>query len=114
MRLLAYTAALARLQAGDPSARITKIGFGTSGVAPLETDTVLTDAYIRPLAGVQVSDKDPRAIRFTWLLTENEAISMQIREVGLYTDDDVLVVRMVRPSAIEKSGDMTLGDYIDV
>lgn len=106
--------ALQRLQTGDLDARITQVGFGTSGAAESEDDTALTGALVKPIAAVETDPERPRTLRFRWLLAPNEANGLMIREIGLLTADDILVARKVRASAIEKTPDMELGDWFEI
>jgi hypothetical protein len=105
-----YTA-LARLHQGDLDARVTTIGFGSSNAAETETDTALSDAYTRPIDGVEALD---RVLRFRWSLGRDEAVGLEIREIDLFTEDGVLVARQARAGAISKAADMELGDTFDL
>ncbi len=100
---------LARLLAGEGQGQAaTKIGFGISATAALESDTALVGAYIKPLAGHDY----PAAgrVRFRWALGPAEANGKQIREFGLLAEDGTLIARKVRPAGamIEKSADLSL------
>jgi len=106
-----YYQSLARLQQGDQTARITQIGFGSDGAAEHETDTALSDAVLKDIDTVEADPANPRVIRFRWSLAMTEANGLSIREIGLFTADGLMVARKARASAIEKTPDMTLGDW---
>jgi len=119
-----FYSALARLHMGEAGARITRIGFGTSGAAEAMTDTALSDdAYLKPLLGVSVvTDPDElmdpqavgRTLRFAWVLHRHEAVGLAIRELGLFTEDGTLVARQVRDGPIPKAADMELRKSFDL
>lgn len=115
MITLGYYSALARLQGdGDLNARITKVAFGTSGATESETDSAITGAYLKAVDSVALSPDSPRAIRYHWTLSPDEANGLHIQEVGLLTEDGVLVARKSRSSPIEKTSDMELGDWFEI
>ncbi|MBB4266887.1 phage tail protein [Roseospira visakhapatnamensis] len=107
-----YYQSLARLQQGDLTARITRVGFGSDGTADAEDDTALSaDAVLKDIDTVEVDPANPRVLRFRWSLAMSEANGLLIREIGLFTTDGLMVARKARASAIEKAPDMTLGDW---
>lgn len=114
MILDGYYHSLRRLLAeGDPGARITRIGFGEGTAEVAVTDAALTNPYIKPLSGTAFDPVNARLLRLDWLLRRDEANGMAITELGLLTDDGVLVARKVR-DPINKTPDMEFGDSWEI
>lgn len=110
-----YTALGRLLANADPTAVITSVGFGSANTAESFDDTTLSDdAYIRPIRDIEIDTDNPRLVRIHWTLGPNEAAGLMIRELGLLTDDSVLVARIARATAIEKTTDMELGDWFEL
>ena len=101
---------LAALITGNSTKRVTKIGFGTSGVIPEISNLTLQDLYTKTIDSAVVVGND--AV-FKWSLAENEPpAGLDIREFGLITEDNILVTRLVRARVIGKDVDMTIdGTY---
>lgn len=78
--------------------RITKIGFGTNGMATAGTDTDLTGGYIKVLDGVSYSGT---SIVFEYTLEYVENNGMTIREFGLFSNDGTLFSRLQRQDLIK-------------
>lgn len=97
---------LARLLAGDGANRqITKVGFGTSGTAPADTDTALTGSVVKAIDGFTYPNSN--SVRFAFTLAEGDAVGMSIRELGLISFNDLLFARKVR-SVIAKTSDIRI------
>jgi hypothetical protein len=105
---------MAYLIAGNGAGRhITKIAFGTNGTAPTFADTVMTNAYEKPISAH--SYPEPGQIQFDWNLGTTEANGMAILEFGLITQDGTLFSRRVRESGspINKAEDISIeGQWI--
>ncbi|WP_029009402.1 hypothetical protein [Azospirillum halopraeferens] len=99
------------LATGDPDMRLTHVGLGTSGAPDAET---LTDAVLVPIAEVHLPPDQPRKALLHWRVPAGTATGLMVREIGLLRADGVLVARRVRASAIEKTGDMEIGDLWDI
>lgn len=109
-----YTALGRLLGSADPAAIIAEVGFGTANTAETFDDAALTGAHRKPVEAVEVDADDPRRIQVSWTLARDEANGLPIREIGLFTADGVLVARVARASAIEKTPDMELGDWFEL
>lgn len=98
---------LARLIGGDVANRsITKIGFGTSGTAPVGGNIGLTGAYVKALGTVTYPVAG--SVQFAFTLGTTEANGLSIMEFGLFTAGDILFARKVRTGAIVKDSDLAL------
>lgn len=104
-----YTALRELLATGHAGKVVTKIGFGTGTASESQDDSALTGAFIKPLSGYELDPGNPRLMRFSYRLLRGEANGLHITEIGLYTEDEMLVARKVR-SPIEKTPDMEFGD----
>ncbi|WP_322528552.1 hypothetical protein R5R73_01320 [Salinicola sp. LHM] len=109
-----YTALGRLLANADPAAVVAEVGFGTGNTSETFDDTTLTGAYRKPIERIEVVADNPRQLRAHWALERNEANGLPIREIGLFTADDVLIARVTRASAIEKTPDMELGDWFEL
>lgn len=97
----------ARLLGGDVANRsIGKIGFGSSGTAPANGNTVLTNPFVKAIASVAYP-ADNQA-QFNFSLGVNEANGLQIMEFGLITVGNLLYARKVRSAALPKDTDISL------
>jgi hypothetical protein len=105
---------MAYLVAGNGAGRhITKIAFGTNGTNPTLADTVMTNAYEKPLSAH--SYPEPGQVQFDWKLETTEANGMAIMEFGLVTGDGTLFSRRVRENGtpINKAEDISIeGQWI--
>lgn len=97
----------------DPAAnaatkRITKIGFGTNGTAPVVTNTALTSAFVKDIS-TRTVDGGTFSVSFAWSLgfSEGNSIGASIREFGLLTTDSTLVARRLC-GAIDKTSELSL------
>lgn len=99
--------ALARLASGDAAASaITKIGFGTSTVAPAAADTALTAPLLKAVSGHTFPATGQ--VQFTWTLGTAEGNGMSIGEFGLICADGSLFARKNRSAALAKDSDISL------
>lgn len=97
----------ARMFAGDVTGRpIKSIAFGTSGTAPVVTDTAITGAYIKDVEGFSYPDMGQ--IQTNWELGTNENNGMAIMEFGLLSSDGTLLCRKVRENPIYKESDISI------
>ncbi len=101
---------LAQLIAGKSATPVTKIGFGTAGSVPKLSDDALTEPFLKNIDSATVAGAD--AV-FKWTLTETEPPDgMNIREFGLFADDNIMITRLVRARVIGKDVDMVIdGTY---
>lgn len=94
--------ALARLVAGLGAAKTIKyIGFGTSAKSASPDDVGITDPYYVEL-GAAIFPATGH-VQFPWVLREEQANGMVIREFGLFTADKTLFARKVRAEPIAKT-----------
>ena len=97
----------ARLFAGNGEDRqIASIAFGTSGVTPQATDTVITNAYTKAVSGFEFPDMGQ--VQTNWELGVNENNGMAIMEFGLLSADGTLLCRKVRTNPIYKESDISI------
>lgn len=97
----------AKLFAGDTEGRpIASIAFGTSGAEPAATDTEITDAYTKDVAGFEFPDMGQ--IQTNWELGTSENNGMAIMEFGLLSEDGTLLCRKVRENPIHKESDISI------
>lgn len=93
---------LARLAAGTGEMKAIKfVGFGTGGLTVSPDDVGLTDAHYVPVGAPAFPS--PGVVSFPWVLPEDEANGMIIREFGLFAEDLTLFARKVRTQPIAKS-----------
>lgn len=85
---------------------ITNIGFGSNGVAPVNTDTALTGLFSKTVDAMSLATSTILQVDWTLDLTENNGAT--IREFGLLTDDGTLFARKVRGTDIVKTSDIRL------
>ena len=97
----------ARLFAGDGIHRtIAKIAFGTNGTDPIVSDTAITNAFVKDVAGFEFPDMGQ--IQTNWILHTNENNGMAIMEFGLLSVDGTLLCRKVRKKPINKEADISI------
>ena len=97
----------ARMFAGDVTGRsIKSIAFGTSGTAPVVTDTAITGAYTKDVEGFSYPDMGQ--IQTNWELGTNENNGMALMEFGLLSADGTLLCRKVRENPIYKESDISI------
>lgn len=92
--------------AGKP---ITKIGVGTSGVAPALTDTALTGIFSKVLTTIDYPEAN--SVRFFYELATGDANGMSIKEFGLLNSDDVLFARKIRTEIVKTSAIALAGSW---
>lgn len=93
--------------AGNPTGRhIASIAFGTNGTSPEVTDTEITGAYTKDVAGFEYPDLGQ--IQTNWELLPNENNGMAIIEFGLLSADGTLLCRKVRNNPIYKEPDISI------
>jgi hypothetical protein len=92
---------LAHALAGVVTGRdVTKIGFGTSDIAPSSGDTALTGAFEKLLDGFTFPDA--KSVKFDFTLDYSEANGMAMKEFGLVCSGASLFARKTR-SVINKT-----------
>lgn len=106
---------LAELAAGLSQKHITQIGVGAGSDIEDETDTELAEQQLFPLAGVSVDGRDAK---FEFIIGENEANGLSIREFGLFCADDTMFSHRVRRDedtmkvgTIDKMDDIEIRGY---
>lgn len=100
MKTRAFTATLATLLiAPTASKAITKVGFGESDTAETPDDIALANPYMKRINSSKVVDNS--SVEITYSLGYNEANGKTIKEIGLFTEDGVLVVREVKNTIIK-------------
>jgi hypothetical protein len=98
---------MARLIAGDFTERnITKIAFGTSGNEPTVTDTSITNAFTKDVAGFTYPAMGQ--VTIAWNLLTSEDNGQAIMEFGLICADATLFSRRVRVNPIYKAADISI------
>jgi hypothetical protein len=85
---------------------IASIAFGTNGTAPSLTDTVIPDAYMKPVTGY--AQPETGAIQINWTLGPAECNGVAIREFGLVTEDGMLFSRKIRENPLPKESDISI------
>lgn len=88
-----------------PNKYISKIAFGTSGISPDISDTVITNAVIKAVDGVTYPEFNSAS--FSWTLDYGDANGLNIAEFGLLSNDLTLFARKTR-TAIAKTSDLQL------
>ena len=99
---------LAELAAGKSDRYITQIGIGSGSSAEQEDDTALEEQQLYPLSASSVDGRDAR---FDFIIGENDANGLAIREFGLFCSDDTMFTHRVRRGVIEKESDIELHGY---
>lgn len=101
---------LSKLIGGDESAHVTKFSTGTGTTAPSAADTAMQTG-VNITSGQPYKSLDdtnyPAAgkVRFEMSLGTAEANGNNLTEYGLFTSDDVLFARVVRPPFSKTSSD---------
>ncbi|GJD78021.1 phage tail protein [Methylobacterium gregans] len=110
----AYYDALRRLAGdGDLTKRITQAVVGSSALSPNAPVAAFTDAVFTPITAVQHDPANPRRTVFRFLIPQDRAVGLVIREIGLACADGTIVFRRVR-QPIEKTADMEFGDRFQI
>ena len=99
---------LAELASGKSDRYITQIGLGTGSAAEAEEDAELENQMLFPLSAVSVDGRDAR---FDFVIGENDANGLAIREFGLFCSDNTMFTHRVRRGVIEKENDIELHGY---
>jgi hypothetical protein len=103
-------AQMARLIAGNVSDRnINRIAFGTNGIEPELTDTLITGQWTKQISGFAYPGNG--RVQFNWELLVTENNGMAIREFGLLTGNGTLFSRKTRVTPIHKAPDISLNPY---
>lgn len=84
------------------SSPVTKIGFGEGRNPPQATDFELTNSYIRAVTNSQVDDGN-KSVTFNFQLDTSEYNGHNIREMGLYCENETLFSRRTIAVPIEKT-----------
>ena len=96
----------ASLVGGAPGFAITRFGIGTSLLAAVPGNTLLTGAYTNALSAVTYPTAGQ--VQFTFGLGPTEANGMAIGEIGLLTAGGILYARKVRAGALTKTSAVSL------
>lgn len=99
---------LAELAAGKSDRYITQIGVGSGHEAEDGGDTILENQQLFPLSSSSVDGRDAR---FDFVIGENDANGLAIREFGLFCSDNTMFTHRVRHGVIEKENDIELHGY---
>jgi hypothetical protein len=95
------------LVAGDVLGRsIAKIAFGTNGVPPQDTDTIIANKFDKPVSGFGYPETGQ--VQVNWELLTTEDNGMAIMEFGLITADGTLFARKTRNKPIYKESDISI------
>lgn len=101
---------VARLLAGDAAGKkVSKIGVGTNGTAPVAGNTALTGAFIKAVSGY--SFPEANSVLFSWSIEDTEANGMTIREFGLLLDDNTLFARKTRSEIVKTNAVRLVGTW---
>lgn len=95
--------AVASMIGDGTNLKITQIAFGTGSDNPNLNDSDLTGKFVKAISGK--SYPEPGSVVFSFTLNENEANGMSIREMGLFTAENVLFARKNR-DVINKTADL--------
>jgi len=93
------------LGAANANKKLSKLGVGTNGTAPVGTNNALTGSFTKALGAV--SYPTISSVRFAWTLGASEANGTSIREFGLLCVDNTLFARKTRET-INKNADIIL------
>jgi hypothetical protein len=121
---------MAHLVGGDTAGKcITNIAFGTNGTPPTPDDTMITNAFSKPVSQVSypgfkteeidmgpvlgLSDKllvewTGYQVQFDWKLLTSEDNGHAIREFGLVSGNQTLFNRKTRINPIYKESDISI------
>ena len=98
---------MAHLVAGEGMGRtIAKIAFGTNGIDPNATDTIITNQWAKTILGHSYPESG--RVQFDWELLVTENNGMAILEFGLLTADGTLFARKTRTFPIHKASDISV------
>ncbi|MBQ9528190.1 MAG: hypothetical protein IJR68_11315, partial [Fretibacterium sp.] len=86
----------------------TQIGVGSGRETEDGGDTVLENQQLFPLSSSSVDGRDAR---FDFVIGENDANGLAIREFGLFCSDNTMFTHRVRHGVIEKENDIELHGY---
>lgn len=84
---------LAEMAAGKSTSHITYIGVGSGREKEKDADTSLTEQQLFPVAESTVTDQDAR---FDFVIGEDQANGLSIREFGLFCTDETMFSHRVR------------------
>lgn len=101
---------LAELAAGKSEKFITHIGVGSGGEVEDEADTALTDQQLFELTASSVDGRDAK---FEFVIGEDQANGLDIREFGLFCADGTMFSHRVRRN--EETGKVSvIGKDVDI
>lgn len=103
---LAKTSLAALLGGNGANKNVSKIAFGTNGVAPDVADTVITGAVVKAIAGGSITYPEFNSVLFAYTLGLAEGNGLAIAEFGLLSNDNTLFARKTR-SVINKTSDIS-------
>jgi hypothetical protein len=96
----------AKLLGGAVSGQsVTKIGFGSNGLAPAGGNTLLTNGYIKAVDATTYPNTNQ--VQFAFSLSSAEANGLAIMEFGLLTAANTLYARRVRGAPLNKDADLS-------
>lgn len=104
-------AKLARMLGGGYTGHITQVGVGTGSAAAASGDTGLTNTVKVNVSSVEYANNK---VKFNFVIGNNVANGLAIREVGLFFGDGTLFSRRVRKSTIGKEDDIQITGYWEI
>lgn len=87
---------------------ITHIGLGTGSTEESINDTKLENQQLFPLTSVEINGRD---VQCNFFISNQEAVGLSIRELGLFCTDGTMFSHRVRQGVIEKYEDIELKGY---
>jgi len=103
---------MAKLVGGQTGLNINRVAYGTNGVDPSPSDTIIQNAFTKAISTVSYPVQSQ--VKFDFVLLESEANGMAIREFGLVCADNTLFARRTRGGkVIDKDSDFSIqGQWI--
>ena len=92
------------LGSGDPSYRVTQIGFGEGTTTPAMGDTALTNVFSKGITSVSYPSLN--SVRFAFQLDASEGNGLVLGELGLINDYGELFARYVWGGTIAKTNSL--------
>lgn len=87
---------------------ISHIGLGSGSTAETVNDTALENQQLFPLTSIEVDGRD---VKCNFFITNDEAVGLSIRELGLFCADGTMFSHRVRQGVIEKYEDIEIRGY---
>ena len=87
---------------------ISHIGLGSGSTEESINDTKLENQQLFPLTSVEINGRD---VQCNFFISNQEAVGLSIRELGLFCTDGTMFSHRVRQGVIEKYEDIELKGY---